>query len=170
VTLPRDPFGFTTREQIQSGACPSDLAAVRVVSFRAPQGDEDQAADLAFKSTIAGGQGKTLGADVFKDKVAFLSKREGNPFPHMVTIGRARNSDLVVFASSVSKVHAYFLRAGDGWALVDQRSRNGTFLNGDKVEPGQQRPLDDRARIGLGDDVMLEYLTPAAVAAWAGRA
>ena len=35
-----------------------------------------------------------------------LEKRGGNPFANMITIGRARNNDVVLKASEVSKFHA----------------------------------------------------------------
>jgi hypothetical protein len=50
------------------------------------------------------------------------------------TVGRHRNNDIVVSDPKVSSFHARFDRTVDGFALVDLRSRNGSFVNGKRVE------------------------------------
>jgi hypothetical protein len=67
-----------------------------------------------------------------------VAKALDNPWPERVSVGRARNNDVVLADSSVSKLHAHF-KVGDGtdgYALVDAGSRNGTCINDDRIEAG----------------------------------
>jgi Domain of unknown function (DUF4388)/FHA domain len=50
------------------------------------------------------------------------------------TVGRHRNNDIVVSDPKVSSFHARFDRTQEGFVLVDLRSRNGSFVNGKRVE------------------------------------
>jgi hypothetical protein len=47
-------------------------------------------------------------------------------FPSMITVGRARNNDIVVPDALVSKFHAFFRQIDADWALADAGSANGT--------------------------------------------
>jgi hypothetical protein len=68
-----------------------------------------------------------------------------------VTIGRDSGCDLRIgWDESVSRVHAELVRVGQQWALVDDGlSRNGTFVNGERVM-GRRR-LHDGDTLLLGD-------------------
>jgi hypothetical protein len=75
-------------------------------------------------------------------------------FPSMITVGRARNNDIVVPDALVSKFHAFFRQLDDdaGWALADAGSANGTRI-GDvdlppKGAPEKVRP-GDRITFGV---------------------
>ena len=60
-----------------------------------------------------------------------VSKAPGNPYPDRISVGRARNCDVVMRDPSVSKLHAHFrLREAGKLDLVDQGSANGTRVNG----------------------------------------
>jgi pSer/pThr/pTyr-binding forkhead associated (FHA) protein len=48
-------------------------------------------------------------------------------------VGRDAGCDLVVNDVSVSRKHARFELWGGNWAVVDQRSANGTFLDGERI-------------------------------------
>ena len=50
-----------------------------------------------------------------------------------MTVGTLDSNDLVVDADGVSRVHAAFERFGDAWCVRDLGSRNGTFVNGDRI-------------------------------------
>jgi pSer/pThr/pTyr-binding forkhead associated (FHA) protein len=68
-----------------------------------------------------------------------------------LSIGRQPASDVPLpWDSSVSRVHATLERVGDEWTLVDAgSSRNGTFVNGDRVH-GRRRLCDgDLIRVGV---------------------
>jgi hypothetical protein len=68
-----------------------------------------------------------------------------------VTIGRASGCDVrISWDESVSRVHAELVRVGQHWAVVDDGlSRNGTFLNGERVS-GRRR-LHDGDTFVVGD-------------------
>jgi hypothetical protein len=73
-----------------------------------------------------------------------IQKRDKDSFLQHVSVGRARNHDIVLRQDSVSKFHAWFELAPDASLLVkDFDSKNRTFIDGvlvDKrtqVEPGQ---------------------------------
>jgi hypothetical protein len=63
------------------------------------------------------------------------------------TLGRHRNNDILVTDVKVSSFHARIDRSPEGFVLVDLKSRNGTFLNGKKIESGLLR-TGDEIRLG----------------------
>jgi predicted component of type VI protein secretion system len=71
-----------------------------------------------------------------------------------VTIGRGMAANVVLaWDEDVSRVHAELLRVGDDWAVVDDGlSRNGTFVNGERVE--RRRRLLDADELRCGDTVI----------------
>jgi FHA domain len=154
----------TWRRVIQRGGtqvleqdCPA-LVLTTVVGTKTRAGGEE----LAYSRTLDQGeaeQGNTGGSPKDYDgKVAFLRKRPGNPFPHMISVGRARNHDVCLALGTVSKVQCYFIRGADGWSVVDQRSRNGTYLNGERLVPSRPAPLRDGDELRLGEEILAKFL------------
>lgn len=84
-------------------------------------------------------------------RVVEVAKREGNPFPDRISVGRANNCDVVLRFPFVSKLHAHFL-PGDGAALrlTDQRSANGTTVAGRPLPPGETVDIHSGDWIGIG--------------------
>ncbi|MEM1178190.1 MAG: FHA domain-containing protein [Acidobacteriota bacterium] len=100
----------------------------------------------------------------YLSRVAFVCKRPGNPYGHLISIGRSTNNDITVAVDSVSKVHGYFVVDDDGaYRFTDHGSTNGTRLNGHKLEPSQKHLLHDGDILQLGLEVMLEFMTPASI-------
>jgi hypothetical protein len=64
------------------------------------------------------------------------------------TIGRVDGNAVVLNDSSVSSKHARILRTPDGFVVEDLKSRNGTFVNGERVT--EKRLLLDGDLIRLG--------------------
>jgi FHA domain len=96
----------------------------------------------------------------YQGRVAFLVKRPGNPFASMITVGRARNCDIALSLTTVSKVQAYFLREEDGWKLIDQGSTNGTFLNEERLSAGDRRPVGQGDMIRFGRELIVAFVLP----------
>jgi hypothetical protein len=69
-------------------------------------------------------------------------------FDGSVSLGRDAANDVVLNQAAVSRVHARIERQGEGWALLDRGSANGTELNGAPVA-GSAR-LREGDRIGVG--------------------
>jgi DNA-binding SARP family transcriptional activator len=73
-------------------------------------------------------------------------------------IGRGAGADLVLdWDDRVSRTHARLERAGPAWTIADGPSRNGTFVNGERVV-GPRR-LHDRDVVHLGG-VSLVFRSP----------
>jgi adenylate cyclase len=70
-----------------------------------------------------------------------------------VLIGRSPECDLVLNQPGMSRKHALIRRAGGGWIIVDQGSRNGIYVNRRRVV---QQAIHDGDRISPGP----EALTP----------
>jgi pSer/pThr/pTyr-binding forkhead associated (FHA) protein len=93
--------------------------------------------------------------------VPFLFLRDDDGQQVLVTLdgdrlvlGRAPGSDLEIgWDPRVSGVHAHLERRGPRWTIEDDGlSRNGTFINGDRLRG--QRTLRDGDMIGVGDTVL----------------
>ena len=62
------------------------------------------------------------------------------------TMGRHRNNDIVISDPKVSSFHARLDRSPEGFLLVDLKSRNGSYVNGERVES---------ALLNTGDEIRL---------------
>jgi predicted component of type VI protein secretion system len=65
-----------------------------------------------------------------------LVPAEGEAFPltrDRVVVGRDASADLVVRDKSVSRRHATLERQGEGYVVVDEKSANGTWIDGQRV-------------------------------------
>jgi pSer/pThr/pTyr-binding forkhead associated (FHA) protein len=77
-----------------------------------------------------------------------------------LTVGRREDNDLALdWDQQVSRLHAELQRIKGNWTVVDEGlSRNGTFLNGDRIR-GRHR-LRDNDRLCFGETVVV-YRAPA---------
>lgn len=65
-----------------------------------------------------------------------------------IVVGRAADSDIVVADASVSRQHARLVREGGRYVLVDNRSGNGTFVAGQRVD---RQPLQSGDSLTFGN-------------------
>jgi DNA-binding CsgD family transcriptional regulator len=65
-----------------------------------------------------------------------------------VSLGRGSENDIVISELSVSRLHALLECRPGGWCVRDLGSRNGTYVNGDRVHT--ERALRDRDEIRVG--------------------
>src|SRR5438034_5114404 len=78
----------------------------------------------------------------------------------IVRVGRSPDNQLIVNDSDVSWVHAEIFPQGNGYVIVDLGSTNGTFLNGERLQP--KTPC----RLNVGDAIrfgatMFSYIVDA---------
>jgi hypothetical protein len=96
----------------------------------------------------------------YLNRVGFLTKRPGNPFPAMISIGRAPTNDITIALDTISKLHGYFLLEAEGWLYTDYQSTNGTLVNGARLAKGEKKLLKDNDRFQIGLDIVATYLGP----------
>jgi DNA-binding CsgD family transcriptional regulator len=100
------------------------------------------------------------------------AEREGRPFlafrdqhgdlrivplseTERISVGRTSDNDVVLVGDAeVSRAHAMLTAGGAGWTLSDDgMSRNGTFVNGERVI--RHRRLEDRDMVRIGKTSIL---------------
>ena len=96
----------------------------------------------------------------YLSRIAFVCKRPGNPYAHLISVGRSANNDITVGVDSVSKVHGYVVIENDICQFTDHGSTNGSRINGKELEASQKYTLQDRDVLQLGLEVMLELMLP----------
>jgi pSer/pThr/pTyr-binding forkhead associated (FHA) protein len=70
-----------------------------------------------------------------------------------VEIGKAPHNDIVLTDQTVSNTHAILITRDGAYSIVDLGSRNGTFVNGERLGT-QARPLSHGDSIQLGQTVL----------------
>jgi sigma-B regulation protein RsbU (phosphoserine phosphatase) len=71
------------------------------------------------------------------------------PLDHFpFTIGRDQESSLVLAEPSVSRRHASIKKEGEGLRVVDQESRNGVYVNDERIQKSRLLAPGDRLHIG----------------------
>jgi pSer/pThr/pTyr-binding forkhead associated (FHA) protein len=80
-----------------------------------------------------------------------LRKRAGDAYADRISVGRARNKDVVLREESVSKFHAWFEMDEEGrFYLADAGSANGTRVAGRLLVPRELSPVAMGAVIEFG--------------------
>lgn len=74
-----------------------------------------------------------------------------------ITIGRSQlRCDVAIEGNdSISKVHAIIRQSKQKCYIEDANSSNGTYINGEQIEPGEQIPLDNPAIFQLNDETLI---------------
>lgn len=96
--------------------------------------------------------------------IARLTTQDGNTITLAdveSVIGRDPACDVVVNASAVSRRHAHIRRTGYGYTISDVESRNGTFVNGERVSAHGQ-PLRDGDEIVVAGVQTFRFVDPMA--------
>jgi hypothetical protein len=86
--------------------------------------------------------------------MAFLRRRADGktiPVPSRLLVGRALSSTLRLDSSLASSEHASLSWSGEAWELRDLGSKNGTYLDKSRVEPGQAHRVKRGNLITFGD-------------------
>jgi len=82
-----------------------------------------------------------------------LSHPDGShrrPLRARTRVGRASQADLVIAHPNVSGLHAQVVWQGTRWWVRDLGSTNGTYLAGNRLEPGVDHPLKAGASLRFG--------------------
>lgn len=69
-------------------------------------------------------------------------------------VGRDPDNELIANVAQVSRHHAEIRYSGSGWHVVDLNSTNGTFVNDERVWPGQPRHLQPGDVLRFGPNVV----------------
>ena len=72
------------------------------------------------------------------------------PVPSSCLVGRSRRCDLRLPDPNVSSEHARLTWTHAGWTLQDLGSRNGTYVDGRRLRPGDREVLSAGAKLGFG--------------------
>src|SRR5207302_1417787 len=105
--IPQDEFVSKYGPSIQFSALGDGDASESDDGTKSSKGkSRTSAAEKSIRRTLA--HDDKGAAAAYHDRVAFLTKRPGNPFPQMVSIGRAMNNDIVILLETISKLHGYF--------------------------------------------------------------
>lgn len=82
-----------------------------------------------------------------------LTRPDGGTVPLAagLTLGRGDDNDIVLHDGRVSRRHAQIVADGDGFAIEDLDSTNGTFVDGRRVGRGR---LDAGTKVVLGETVL----------------
>lgn len=73
----------------------------------------------------------------------------------VVTIGRAPTNSIQLQDPSSSKEHAQIVAAAGSWRIIDSGSRNGTYVNGERIR-SHHLVAGDRIQIGQTELLMFE--------------
>lgn len=87
-----------------------------------------------------------------------IPDRSGNAFPDIYVsrtpqyIGKQRGeSDVLLDVATVSRVHAQVERGDEGYYVRDLNSKNGTFVNGERLRPQERRAFVPGDRITFAE-------------------
>lgn len=126
---------------------PLDAFVAKVSGRFLVLGVSDDQQPLTFSTQVFRAPPKASGRDELT--VLPVVKAANNPYPDRVSVGRARNCDVVVRDPSVSKLHAVIRIDGESFSLVDVGSQNGTHLN------GQRLLANEAVAIACNDEIIL---------------
>ena len=75
----------------------------------------------------------------------------------VTTVGRHPEADIFFDDVTVSRRHAQVVRAGATFEIVDQRSLNGTYLNGERLDRGV---LSNGSEVRIGKFRLTFFVSP----------
>jgi hypothetical protein len=140
---PAEPGG----KRRKSGEMRSSHSRVEFGSMaRAPKIEDDTREIVTPAAVQYLGNAKT----VTVSRLVLVEQGRETSFPlarETCTLGRHKNNDVVITDPKVSSFHARIDRTPEGFVLVDLKSRNGSFVNGHRVETALLR-TGDELRLG----------------------
>lgn len=89
----------------------------------------------------------------------YAGKNMSLPEGKAIVLGRNRDVDLPLNDAKLSRRHCQITATENGCIIVDYASTNGTYVNGNKLEPEKQLELIEFDRVVLGDTEIELYLS-----------
>lgn len=132
-----------------------DTVKIAAINMTPPPSPPPEPATQVTPKPVTTGVRRTTG----KGKaplIATLTSDDGVMHPLIedeITVGRDGRSSVALQGSSVSGNHAKIVRKPEGFVLEDIGSRNGTFVNGDRVT--MPRVLADGDTIRFGREILI---------------
>jgi hypothetical protein len=88
--------------------------------------------------------------------LALQAKKDGS----QLTLGRGGECDAVINDGTLSQLHLVFMQANGLWTVRDAGSRNGSSLDGLKLEPGAPQTLKTGCKL-MAAGVTFTFYAPA---------
>jgi pSer/pThr/pTyr-binding forkhead associated (FHA) protein len=127
---------------------------------RAPKAEGDDTKEIVSPKAV---QYMANRKQVVSSRLVLVTSEGETSFPltrDAYTIGRHRNNDIVISDPKVSSFHARIDRSAEGYLLVDLKSRNGSYINGKRIETGVLK-TGDEVRMGTARlAYKIDYTTP----------
>jgi pSer/pThr/pTyr-binding forkhead associated (FHA) protein len=151
-------FLYTLEEMVQSARADKDRMERRftqpVLLVVAPQ--EEWAETTQVRTTTEAQPGVSV--QMMPTLVLPVAKR--HPGSQDITFGRSTICDVVLPFAAISKAHGFFRQEVEGrWVAGDLGSKNGTYVDGHKVNAHTTHPMRDGASLRFGD-VTAKFLSP----------
>lgn len=148
---------MTRREFVEEHAYPfllrKRMTRTAPVPGQAPQPSSDWNDAMQFNTDVVDIEQlptRSVGR-ITGSKIVPILKSDRNPFSGQISVGRAKNCDIILRDQTVSKHHAYFRVTGPGAAeIVDMSSQNTTRVNGAPAPPGQPHKVEPGDTITFG--------------------
>ena len=160
---PVDPGPVVTHKFVNGKPAPPAPAGVSVQfqdGMWPAKAEEDDTKDIVSPKAV---QYMANRKTVVSSRLVLVTSEGDTSFPltrDAYTIGRHRNNDIVISDPKVSSFHARIDRSAEGFVLVDLKSRNGSYINGKRVETGLLK-TGDEVRMGTARLVYkVDYTTP----------
>src|SRR5688572_21463262 len=152
IGMPQDEVTHFPVKDDNSTLDDSDNAASKTQELKMPEEDPADTSNM--------GMALMMGGLILRDKQTKKQFHIKANDLHEVVLGRANSktnfkptvdlSEIDGQKYGVSRYHATLRFSGSLLLLIDQVSVNGTFLNGMKLVPGQERIVRDKDEIWLG--------------------
>jgi pSer/pThr/pTyr-binding forkhead associated (FHA) protein len=97
-------------------------------------------------------------------RIWLVTKGQNGPRGSQISGGRASSNDIVLPEFTISNHHFHFRYDANRLVLIDLGSTNGTYVNGDRIEPEKRVPIANGAKIVFGR-YQFEFMTAQAFVA-----
>jgi pSer/pThr/pTyr-binding forkhead associated (FHA) protein len=104
-------------------------------------------------------ESERVGSELAKRRVYPVDRRDRRSTAKGIMVGRDAGLDVRIDVATVSARHARLEQVERGrWALTDEHSRNGTWIDGTRMRPGDTSLLRPGQLVRFGPEVRLTFL------------